>query len=225
MILEIDRTAILDLVCRQVDNNFTLTADEKKVIEASFNDAMAKCEENFLQQANKYFTREVDGKREAYFNPFHSIQWMIFLYNLSHTIYVKGSETKICDKIYYLNKLLNGVDLFYAIELPKIWGAEHPLGCIMGRAHYSDQFFFFQGCTVGGTGELGKEVYPHIEENVCMYSHSSILGNCHIGKNVKIGAGALVKDQDVPDNKVVFGQSPNLIIKDSKHIQSDIFNI
>ena len=145
--------------------------------------------------------------------------------NISHIIYVKGSRTKISDKIYYLNKLLNSVDLFYAIELPVLWGAEHPLGSIMGRAHYSNQFYFFQGCTVRGTGELGHEVYPCLEENVCMYSHSSILGNCHIGKNVKIGAGALVKDQDVPDNSVVFGQSPNLIIKESKHIQSDNFII
>ena len=46
-----------------------------------------------------------------------------------------------------------------------------------------------------------------------MYANSSILGKCHIGKNVQIGAGALVKNQDVPDNSIVFGQSPNLIIK------------
>ncbi len=150
---------------------------------------------------------------------------MIFLYYLSYDIYIKEKVTDLCDKIYYLNKIFNSVDLFYAIELPKTWGAEHPLGSIMGRAHYSNQFYFFQGCTVGGTGELGNESYPYIEENVCMYAHSSILGNCHIGKNVKIGAGALVKDQDVPDNSLVFGQSPNLIIKKNKHRESDNFII
>lgn len=225
MILEINKDSILALACHQVDNNFNLLKEEENELKASFDEAIAACEKNFLLHANKYFSRLIDGKKEAYFNPYHSIQWMIFLYNLSHIIYVKGSRTKISDKIYYLNKLLNSVDLFYAIELPVLWGAEHPLGSVMGRAHYSNQFYFFQGCTVGGTGELGHEVYPCLEENVCMYSHSSILGNCHIGKNVKIGAGALVKDQDVPDNSVVFGQSPNLIIKESKHIQSDNFII
>lgn len=223
MILEIDKTAILNLVYQQVNTNFTISELEKRNIEESFEDALADCEQNFIRHANKYFTREIGGNKDAFFNPFHSVQWMIFLYYLSNRIYRTGGG-KICDKLYYLNKLLNGVDLFYAIELPKLWGAEHPLGSIMGRAHYSNQFFFFQGCTVGGTGELGHEVYPFIEENVCMYSHSSILGNCHIGKNVKIGAGALVKNQDISDNKVVFGQSPNLIIIDNKNLISDNFN-
>ena len=48
-----------------------------------------------------------------------------------------------------------------------------------------------------------------------MFANSSILGKCHIGKNVNIEAGAIVKNQDVPDNCTVFGQSPNLIIKKS----------
>lgn len=223
MILAIEYNAILDLVCHQVNNMFTLLPEERVEIEKSFDETLKAVDDNFNYSANKYFSRIIEGKKEAFFNPYHSVQWMIFLYHLSHIIYVKGPMTMVCDKIYYLNKLLNGVDLFYAIELPSVWGAEHPLGCIMGRAHYSNQFYFFQGCTVGGTGELGKEVYPYIEENVCMYSHSSILGKCHIGKNVKIGAGALVKDQDVPDNCLVFGQSPNLIIKENKHIKSDNF--
>ena len=46
---------------------------------------------------------------------------------------------------------MNSVDLFYAIELPQKFGAEHPLGSVMGRAKYGDGFFFYQGCTVGGT--------------------------------------------------------------------------
>ena len=154
------------------------------------------------------------------FNPYHSVQYMTFLYYLSHDIYKNANAGQLCDKVYYLNKILNSVDLFYAVELPKVWSAEHPLGSIMGRAHYSDRFFFMQGCTVGGTGLMGKEVYPYLEENTCMYSNSTIVGNCHIGKNVKIGAGALVKNQDVPDNTVVFGQSPNLVFKENKYPES-----
>lgn len=225
MRFEIDRNSLLELVCQQVNNNFKLLPEEKAAIEECFDSALDASEFTFVHVANKYYSRSSGEKKEAYFNPYHSVQWMVFLYFLSHIIYVKGTTTMVCDKIYYLNKLLNGVDLFYAIKLPSIWCAEHPLGSIMGRAQYSNQFFFFQGCTVGGTGEIGQEVYPVIEENVCMYAHSSILGNCHIGKNVMIGAGALIKDQDVPDNSLVFGQSPNLIFKENKHIKSDNFII
>ena len=63
---------------------------------------------------------------------------------------------KICDKLYFLNKQMNGLDMFYAIELPKHFGAEHPVGSVMGRAKYSNGFFFYQGCTVGGTRD--KEI-------------------------------------------------------------------
>ncbi|WP_394370386.1 hypothetical protein [Phocaeicola dorei] len=45
-----------------------------------------------------------------------------------------------------------------------------------------------------------------------------MLGESHIGNNVWIGAGALVKNTDIPDNSLVFGQSPNLIIKQRKDI-------
>lgn len=158
------------------------------------------------------------GHKIVRFNPFHSVQYMIFLYYLSHEIFIRENAIELCDKIYYLNKVLNSVDLFYAIELPIKFGAEHPLGAVMGRARYSDGFFFYQGCTVGGThGKNGEIFYPELGANVQMFANSSILGKCHIGNNVKIGAGALVKNEDVPSDCLVFGQSPNLIIKHNEH--------
>lgn len=142
---------------------------------------------------------------------------MIFLYYLSHEIYVNTQNSILCDKIYYLNKIMNGVDLFYAIELPQKFGAEHPLGSVMGWAKYSEVFFFYQGCTVGGTvGKNAKIYYPVLGENVQMFANSSILGRCKVGDNVKIGAGALVKNEDIPSDSIVFGQSSNLIIKHIK---------
>lgn len=87
----------------------------------------------------------------------------------------------------------------------------------MGRAKYGNGFFFYQCCTVGGPkDEEGNIYYPVIGENVHMYANSSVLGNCKIGNNVNIGAGAIVKNQNIPDNCTVFGQSPNLIIKQNK---------
>lgn len=214
MILEIDKTTILNLVFLQVDNIFTISEEEKEEIKDSFEDAIAACEENFVHSSNKYYSREINGKKEAFFNPFHSVQWMIFLYYIAHKIYKKGSRTKVCDKLYYLNKIMNGLDMFYAIELPKHFGAEHPVGTVMGRAQYGDYFFFYQGCTVGGFHKKdGSIAYPVIGDNVKMFANSTIIGSCHIGKGAKIGAGALVKNQDIPENAVVFGQSPNLIIK------------
>lgn len=214
MVFTIPKEDILSQLLMQLRSHFFISEDEKSIIEERFDYAIAACEENFFHSENKYYFTELGEAKMCRFNPYHSVQYMTFLYYLSHDIYKNANAGQLCDKIYYLNKIFHSVDLFYAIDLPANFGAEHPLGSVMGRAQYSNGFFFYQGCTVGGTyDKAGNIHYPVIEENVKMYANSSILGKCHIGKNAQIGAGALVKNQDVPDNSVVFGQSPNLIIK------------
>lgn len=216
VIYTLPKTELGGAIFRQLESFFPpLNEEEKKMIEECLEIVIPQCEYNFSHSENKYFLTEKEGRRITRFDAFHSIQWMTLLYYLSHELYL--CKSNLCDKVYYLNKIMHSVDLFYAIELPQIWSAEHPLGAVMGRAKYNDGFFFYQGCTVGGTKDKeGNIYYPVIEENVRMYSNSSILGNCHIGKGAQIGAGAIVKNQDVPAGSIVFGQSPNLIIKHSK---------
>lgn len=217
MIFTIPKEDILKQLILQLESHFLLTEEEKIVIESRYDHVLDLCESNFSLSENKYFSKDVGGTRIVRFNPYHSIQYMIFLYYLSHDIYVNCNSQLLCDKIYYLNKIMHSVDLFYAIELPQKFGAEHPLGSVMGRGKFRDGFFFYQGCTVGGTRDKENHVhYPEIGENVRMYSNSSVLGNSHIGNNVNIGAGCIVKNQDVPDDCTVFGESPNLIIKHKK---------
>ena len=221
MIFAIPPSEILNQLIKQLENHFYLSDEEKNIISERIGYAFRACEENFKENKNKYFRQIIEGVERVCFNPFISVQYMIFLYYLSNDIYKNKNVNFLCDKIYYLNKIFHAVDLFYAAELPKHFGAEHPLGSVMGRAKYSDGFFFYQGCTVGGTGdkEYNTIHYPVIEENVHMYSNSSILGRSHIGRNVNIGAGCIVKNQDVPSNCTVFGESPNLIIKKKKDVR------
>ena len=216
MVFTIPKEEILAQLLMQLRTHFFISEDEKSIIEERLDYALAACEENFSHSENNYFT-VLGGAKMCRFNPYHSVQYMTFLYYLSHDIYKNANVGQLCDKIYYLNKIFHSVDLFYAIELPAHFGAEHPLGSVMGRAKYGNGFFFYQGCTVGGTRDKeGNLFYPELGEYVQMYSNSSILGNCHIGNHVKIGAGCIVKNQDVPSNSTIFGQSPNLIIKPNK---------
>ncbi len=107
---------------------------------------------------------------------------------------------------------MNACDLFYEVELPSYFKLDHPVGSVMGRAQYSDGFCFSQNCTVGNN----KGIYPIIGKNVRMCANSSIIGNCHIGDNVVLGAGCGVKDEDIPSDSLVFGQSPRLVIKSKR---------
>ena len=195
MQLQIPKQDILAQLIIQLESHFILTNIEKSVITDYLDLALEKCESNFFASSNKYFKTNMGGHSEKVrFNPYHSVQYMIFPYYLSHEIYVNTQNSILCDKIYYLNKIMNSVDLFYAIELPQKFGAEHPLGSVMGRAKYGEGFFFYQGCTVGGTyGKNGEIYYPVLGENVQMFANSSILGKCNVGDNVKIGAGTLIQ--------------------------------
>jgi serine O-acetyltransferase len=127
-------------------------------------------------------------------------------------MFVLGGGGVLADKCYYLNKVLNSCDLFYEVELPPIFMLDHPVGSVMGRAKYSDYFSFGQNCTVGNN----HGIYPVIGDHVRMCANSMILGNCTIGNNVIIGAATCVKDESIPDNSLVFGKSPHLIIKSAK---------
>ena len=49
-----------------------------------------------------------------------------------------------------------------------------------------------------------------------MLSNSKIIGNSIVGDNVLIAANTYIKDTNIPSNSIVFGTSPNLILKDRK---------
>ena len=139
----------------------------------------------------------------------------MFLYYLSNSLYHKGID-ELAGKVYYLNKIMNAVDIFYQVELPETFGCEHPVGSVIGRAAIGKDFYFYQNCTVGSTADKDNNyIHPVIGNNVCMYANSAILGRCVIGDNVNIGSGTIIKNQNVPSNSTVFGISPNLIIKNS----------
>lgn len=204
MITSIPELEIQSLLIHQLQNFFPISKDEMQSIQKIWGGVISSIEYCFDKNPNKYYHK--DG--EPYFNPFHGGQYTIFLYFLSRAAFL-NINTHLADKIYYLNKIMNNCDLFYEVELPPYFKLDHPLGTVMGRAKYSEGLSFTQYSTVGNN----KGVFPIIGKNCRMCMNSAIIGNCHIGDNVTLGAGALVKDTDIPSNSLVFGQYPNLVIK------------
>lgn len=208
MNLELGIGDLEQLIQKQLGNIFFFDQADVQTLRTAVAEALRRCEYCFSQTRiiSKYYTR----KGEIYFNPFHSGQYAIFLYYLSNSIASSGGDSgTLADRVYYLNKMLNGVDLFYEVELPRAFYLDHPVGSVMGRASYGEQFSFSQGCTVGNN----KGKYPVLGRNVQMYPGSKIVGNCRIGDYVILSANAYVIDTDIPSYSLVFGQSPDLTIK------------
>lgn len=210
----IPENKILELLEKQLSHFFFLSDEERACLLSAYPFVMKRVEKNFAASTNKYFNRGND----TYFNPYHSGQWLIFLYfisyELAHPSDQREANTLLSDRVYYLNKIMNGCDLFYEVKLPDIFGVEHPVGTVIGKGTIGEGFFFYQGCVVGASSD---NIYPIIGKNCKMWAHSKIIGKCHIGDNVSLGAGCLIKDCDIPSNSVVFGESPNIVIKQKKH--------
>jgi len=209
MLFEIPKDDIIKGLIRQLQSYFDLTGAEVDMLYTCGDTVFQRCSFNFSNNDNKYYSKD----DQAYFNPFHSGQYTVFLYYFSNTVFRIDSESRrLADKLYYLNKIMNSCDLFYEIELPEVFMLDQPVGTVLGRATYGNYFKFTQTCTVGSN----KNKSPILGERVTMTAGSMVFGGSKIGNNVTIGVGACVKDEDVPDNSVVFGQSPNLIIKKRK---------
>ena len=181
---------------------------DNKIICRYVNEAVIKTKKSLSASSqNRFFQNG-----EVIFNPLFSVTWVLFLYYLSNLLMV-NNHPKEADAVYYLNKIMHSVDWFHSIDLPEHFMAEHPLGSVLGRASYGDYLFVYQGTTVGGNRKNGKLYYPKIGTNVIMFANSTVLGDSTIGDNVVISANTYIINEKIPENCIVFGSSPNLIIK------------
>jgi serine O-acetyltransferase len=160
----------------------------------------------FQNIRKKYF--HIDGNTQ--FNHLISDQYCMYLYMLSNFYYRETKEEHLSTKLYYLNKALHAVDIFYTSHLPDIFLLVHPLGTIIGRATFSDYFIAYQGCTVGC---LNEGVFPTFTGKTIMYANSSVLGNSVIGDNVCFAANSTVINKNIDANKIVIGSSPSLFTR------------
>lgn len=205
MLISMVSSDMSKMLYRQLDSLFLLEEEERTLVGLHIDGALQKCEFSFSKTRNKYYHEGTVVK----FNPLNGCQWARFLYELSREVYLSGGGATVCDKIYALLKVMASVDLYYQVKLPSVFMFDHPLGSVMGRGSYSNYFSFSQGCTVGNN----NGVYPTFGESVFMLSNSKVIGNCRVGSNVIVGANCYIKDTDIPDGSLVFGESPHLVIK------------
>lgn len=161
---------------------------------------------------------------EARFSHWHSDQYAIFLYYLANTAFRERPGHPIAGKAYALNKALHALDAFYEVELPDVFAVQHPVGTVLGRAHYSDYFICYHNCTVGAN--LDND-YPSFGRGIVMYGGSRIIGKTAVGDNSFVSTGTIVIDggQCEPDS-VLHGIYPNAgRSRTSRNVVRDIFGI
>lgn len=168
--------------------------------------ALPRVEHCFSKVNNKYF---IDQNGATCFNHLHADQYSMFLYLLSNSLYHAKSDVQLCSKIFQLNRALHGIDVFYEINLPGVFLFVHPLGTVLGRGEYDDYFLVYQRCNIGSN----NDIYPSIGKYVSMHPGASVLGDCRVETNCRIGAGSLLLDQNLPVNSLYIGNPRDHLIK------------
>jgi len=162
--------------------------------------ALQRVEHCHSRVRRKYFQDE----RGARFDHLNGDHMAGFLWFLANSAWTERGEVDLAIRLFYLNKIMHGLDLFYSVPMPDVFVLVHPVGTVLGKASYRDYLVVYQNCTVGAD----TDVYPRFGEGVILYSRSSVIGDCQIGDNVVFAANSLLIDTTVPSDTVVVGQYP-----------------
>jgi len=196
----LDASALAAYLRRLLGTHFPDGGGDSLDLTPSVHDALARTEHNFARIHRKYFT--VDGRTR--FDHLNGDHLATFLYFVANSCWQLTGDIVVPTKLFSLNKLLHGLDLFYSVQLPEVFLLVHPVGTVIGNAAYNDYLVVYQNCTIGS--EAGH--YPRLGEGVVLNSRVSIIGECTVGDNVVFGANSFIVDTDIPSDSIVVGQFP-----------------
>jgi serine O-acetyltransferase len=168
---------------------------------AYFARAFERLEHCFSRIHRKYY--EKDGK--PVFDHLNGDHMASLLYFFANTVWREANDEGMATRLFYLNKIMHGLDLFYSVKMPDVFLLVHPLGTILGNATYSDYLVVYQNVTVGAV----TTVYPKFGEGTILYARAGVIGSCESGNNVVFAANSFIVDQRISADTVVVGQYPS----------------
>jgi serine O-acetyltransferase len=215
MIISLQKDLLIEYLRNQLDSFLPDNLPSKDIVDC-IDIALQRVEYCFSKINSRNF---IGPAHQILFNHLHSDQYSMFLYFVSRALFIKGADPKLCTKVFYLNKILHGIDVFYEIELPDIFCFSHCVGTVLGRAKYSNYFLVYQNCTIGSSRQQknGNNDYPILGDYLAVYKGASILGKCDVGNNCKISCNSLLMDEDLPQNSIYIGTNKNRIIKTNQN--------
>ncbi|WP_337186768.1 hypothetical protein [Phenylobacterium sp.] len=138
--------------------------------------------------------------RPDQFNVLQSSQHCIFLYYLSNTIWRRSGDTAAATRLFLMNKALNGIDLFYEIQMPPVFYIGHSVGIVLAKATYGNYLVLYQNSTVG----RHKDQIPVVGDRVVLYPNTAVIGRAVIGDDAVLSQGVSAVNRTVPPGVIAF---------------------
>lgn len=211
-ILRMSRDRLLHYVAQQLHHTLPDDFDPRADIAAHLDESLAR-----LQVC----INAVRPWREDRFDPLHSTQYCTFLYFLANTIWRNTGSTETPTRLFLLNKALNGIDLFYEIDMPPVFFIGHSVGIVFAKATYGNYLVVYQNSTVG----KNHGVAPVLGEGVVMYPNTAIIGRCEVGDGTVLSQGVSLINTSTPGHCAVYaGQGGSVVCKPAaRNVLADIF--
>lgn len=121
----------------------------------------------------------------------------------THWLFEKG-HTTLARIISLRIQKKTGVDIHPGATIGKRFFIDHGVGVVIGETCIiGDDVMVYQGVTLGATGKITGLRHPIVEDNVMIGAGAKIVGRITLGKNCKVGAGAIVVRDVEPNTTVV----------------------
>jgi len=162
------------------------------------------------------------SRSEPFVNPLNIEHLTRLTHQFAHALYGSGASEVLLDALFFVIRSRCQINLFYKQPVRPFFFAFHAIGAVLGYGTYGRFLVVTQATTIG----QNHNRYPVLGDCVLLAPGATVLGDSKIGDNVLIGAGAIVIDQNIPDNTVVLGRPPNQSLRpnsrDNREINFDL---
>ena len=144
-------------------------------------------------------------------------------HRLSHFLWKKGFKL-IARMHSQFWRFWTQIEIHPGAEIAEGVFIDHGSGLVIGETAIVEKgVMLYHGVTLGGTGkDVGKR-HPTVRQGALVSAHSQVIGPIEIGRNAKVGAGAVVLT-NVPEDVSVVGVPAKVVRihgeKDDVKIQS-----
>ena len=136
----------------------------------------------------------------------------ILFHRVSHVLY-KAHLYFLARLISQISRTLTGIEIHPGAQIGKRLFIDHGMGVVIGEtAIIGDDCLIYHQVTLGGMSAKDEKRHPTLGNNVMVGTGAKVLGNIHIGDNVKIGANCIVI-KDVEAGKTIIGVPGEILTK------------
>lgn len=138
-------------------------------------------------------------------------------YRIAHWLY-RYKLLLLARLISQITRFFTGIEIHPGAKIGKGLFIDHGMGVVIGETtEIGDHVTIYQGVTLGGTGKEKGKRHPTIGDGAIIATGAKVLGSITVGKNAKIGAGAVVI-RSVPDNSTVVGVPGRVVVQDGVRV-------